>query len=179
MPTRAKTEIKNTPVKKPPQKRLAEPTPPQPNPKKESTPEQLSTALTDRSPSDTEITIAEPISPITTDEHAVDQPRKNETSERLTEDGLLLVEDPVYLKKSKPVYPRRAVKANQQGTVIVDATLNDAGLVMETKIFSSSGHELLDRAALAAVKEWQFKPASRNGSPVVSVVRIPVEFKLE
>ena len=99
--------------------------------------------------------------------------------ERFTESGLLLISDPVYLKRNKPVYPRNAIKRNQQGVVMVDATLNQHGYVIDTEVFNSSGHPLLDRSALKAVRNWQFEPAKRNGTTVLSVVRIPVEFRLD
>ena len=35
----------------------------------------------------------------------------------------------------------------------------------------------LDRAAMTAVRDWRFKPATRNGREVASVVEQPVEFR--
>lgn len=101
-----------------------------------------------------------------------------ENPERFTENGVLIITDPVFLKRVEPVYPRQAVKRQQQGTVIVDATLNETGYVVEIKIFESSGFPLLDHAALKSVKNWQFEPANHNGAAVISVVRIPVDFIL-
>ena len=45
-------------------------------------------------------------------------------------------------------------------------------------IFRSSGFSLLDNAALAAVRKWQFLPAVHNGRTVAAWVEIPVRFTL-
>ncbi|MBK8973987.1 MAG: energy transducer TonB [Hahellaceae bacterium] len=161
----------------PPKKQPAEPAPPPPVPVQEPLPERPSPEVADQAPTDTPIAEAAPSDQA--EKSAVEQTNEPVNPDRFTEEGLLLVVDPVYLKRNKPVYPRRAIKTNQEGTVIIDATLNEEGWVIDTRIFTSSGSTLLDRSALDAVKEWQFKPASRNGSPVMSVVRIPVEFRLE
>ena len=41
-----------------------------------------------------------------------------------------------------------------------------------------SGFQMLDRAAIAAVKSWHFLPAMRDGRPVSAWVEIPVRFHL-
>ena len=46
-------------------------------------------------------------------------------------------------------------------------------------LHKTSGHSLLDEAALSAVKDWKFIPAMDGNFPVQSVVRLPVRFDLK
>ena len=48
----------------------------------------------------------------------------------------------------------------------------------EINIFKSSGHRILDKAAVAAVKEWKFKSAKNNGINIGSSIEIPIRFVL-
>ena len=75
-------------------------------------------------------------------------------------------------------YPPRAIELNQQGEAIVRVRLDPAGTAIEIVLHQPSGHALLDRAALAAVREWRFLPAMRDGRPVSAWVEIPVRFHL-
>ena len=75
-------------------------------------------------------------------------------------------------------YPPRAVELNQQGEVLVRVRLDPDGSAVEVVLFRGSGFDLLDRAALAAVRGWHFLPAVRDGRPVAAWVEIPVRFHL-
>jgi protein TonB len=77
-----------------------------------------------------------------------------------------------------PVYPPRAVELNQQGEVLVRVRLDPDGVAVEIVLHRPSGFQMLDRAAVAAVKGWQFLPAMRDGRPVAAWVEIPVRFHL-
>jgi periplasmic protein TonB len=76
------------------------------------------------------------------------------------------------------VYPPRAIELNQQGEAVVRVRLDADGAAVEIVLFRGSGFELLDRAALAAVRGWHFLPAVRDGRPVAAWVEIPVRFHL-
>ena len=43
----------------------------------------------------------------------------------------------------------------------------------------SSGREILDDAAVEAVKSWTFAPATQGGNPIVGWVNVPIEFQLQ
>jgi protein TonB len=77
-----------------------------------------------------------------------------------------------------PVYPPRAVELNQQGEVLVRVRLDPEGTAVEVVLHRPSGHQMLDRAAIAAVRSWHFLPATRDGRPVSAWVEIPVRFHL-
>lgn len=77
-----------------------------------------------------------------------------------------------------PAYPPRAVELNQQGEVLVRVRLDPEGAAVEIVLHRPSGFQMLDRAAIAAVKSWHFLPAVRDGRPVSAWVEIPVRFHL-
>ncbi|MBI3268465.1 MAG: energy transducer TonB [Planctomycetes bacterium] len=77
-----------------------------------------------------------------------------------------------------PPYPARARRAGWEGAVLLDVLVGVDGACRQARILASSGHPVLDEAALRAVKEWRFEPARQAGRPVESHVELPVEFRL-
>jgi len=74
-----------------------------------------------------------------------------------------------------PVYPAEAKAAGIEGRVDVDLTINTEGRVTDARVVHSVPG--LDAAALAAVRQWEFKPP-RNGSTPVNVfytVQVPFD----
>lgn len=83
-----------------------------------------------------------------------------------------------YLRNPPPVYPRAALRKRQQGTVLVAVQVSMQGLPLRVRIDRSSGHRLLDAAALEAVRNWRFVPARRGSERVEAGVVVPVEFRI-
>jgi protein TonB len=77
-----------------------------------------------------------------------------------------------------PIYPAAALNARLQGRVVVLVTVKDDGSVGAAKIHASSGHADFDASALAAVGQWRFKPAIRNGQAVQFEILAPINFVL-
>lgn len=90
-----------------------------------------------------------------------------------------VIYDASYRHKTPPLYPQRAIELGQQGNVMLHAKVMPSGLPEEIKIVESSGHRLLDKAALAAVRTWVFEPTNINGNAIVSWVRVPVNFVIQ
>ncbi len=91
-----------------------------------------------------------------------------------------IITEPLFSRSPVPPhYPQIARKRGQQGTVWVDVFLDKRGRQLRTDIFQSSGVSPLDRAALDAVKQWQFIAHRINDIAVASHIRIPVEFSLD
>jgi protein TonB len=67
------------------------------------------------------------------------------------------------ITRVKPVYPTNAKKMDASGTVEVEITISEAGLVVEATAIS--GHIALRNAAVEAARKWVFKPAILNGVP--------------
>lgn len=82
------------------------------------------------------------------------------------------------LPPTPPAYPPRAIEFGITGTVLVRARVSPDGSTEETRLWRSSGHALLDAAALAAVRRWAFEPASVQGRRVEAWVEVPVHFHL-
>jgi protein TonB len=101
------------------------------------------------------------------------------TVEDKGKDNSTVIHEARYRQQVPPSYPRRALDLGQQGTVTLHAEVLPSGAPRELKIAKSSGHRLLDMAALAAVKKWKFEPTSVDGNAVVSWVRVPVNFVIQ
>ena len=84
-----------------------------------------------------------------------------------------------YLYRQAPRYPPRARTLGQQGMVVLHAEVLPSGFSQNLEVAVSSGHRLLDGAALAAVRKWQFVPAYAQGQPVAHWVSVPVRFTLQ
>ena len=80
------------------------------------------------------------------------------------------------IRQVRPRYPPLAVQARIQGTVILEATISELGLVEDLRVIK--GHPLLTERALEAVRQWRYKPTVLNGMPVRVVTRITVRFNL-
>ncbi len=77
-----------------------------------------------------------------------------------------------------PVYPRIARESGWEGIVLVRVTVQPDGSPDSIKVRKSSGHPVLDNAAVDAVKKWKFSPAKDGNIPIRSVVEIPINFDL-
>jgi protein TonB len=84
-----------------------------------------------------------------------------------------------YLHNPAPEYPGMSRRRGEQGRVTLKVVVNVNGEAEQIQIDQSSGFELLDKAALSAVKNWKFIPAKSNRQPVVGAVIVPVRFTLD
>ncbi len=83
---------------------------------------------------------------------------------------------PRYRDNPSPLYPDQARRRQLEGTVVLEASIGKKGKVDELVIHASSGHRLLDEAALKAVRLWLFEPGRRNGVPIPMKILVPVRF---
>lgn len=86
---------------------------------------------------------------------------------------------PLYKQNKAPVYPRKARRLGYEGIVMLKVLINEDGRVDDLTVMTSSGHRVLDRAALSAVKKWLFEPATEGGVKKKMWVKIPVRFDLK
>lgn len=84
-----------------------------------------------------------------------------------------------YLNNPKPVYPGIARRRHWEGLVVLRVYVTADGHCGEVSVQRSSSHDVLDEAALEAVKRWRFVPAKRGDVAQASWVTVPIEFQLE
>lgn len=82
------------------------------------------------------------------------------------------------LSNAPPRYPHLARRRGQEGRVVLRVEVSADGEAAAVRIQRSSGHRLLDAAAIEAVRGWRFLPAKRAGTSVAGVLDVPVSFKL-
>jgi protein TonB len=83
---------------------------------------------------------------------------------------------PALVSRVEPEYPPLAVRAQVQGVVILEAVVDRQGRVENVEILRSI--PLLDRAAIAAVRQWRYSPLLLNGRPERFVLTVTVSFSL-
>jgi|CXWL01.1.fsa_nt_gi protein TonB len=83
-----------------------------------------------------------------------------------------------YGTNSKPKYPALARSRGWQGKVLLRVRVTAEGLSEAVTIHRSSGHEVLDESAVAAVEKWRFIPAKRGNTAVACTVIVPIIFTL-
>jgi len=80
------------------------------------------------------------------------------------------------VQKVEPQYPTLARAARVQGDVVLSAVIDTNGQITNLQLVS--GHPMLVPAAIAAVKQWRYKPYLLNGQPVEVETTITVIFSL-
>lgn len=78
-----------------------------------------------------------------------------------------------------PDYPSAAKRAGQRGSVQVLVSVNALGRPIGARVIKSSGHAMLDEAALRAARSSQFFPKKILGLPAPDTVIAPYTFRIE
>lgn len=84
-----------------------------------------------------------------------------------------------YLQNPAPDYPGMSRRRGEQGRVTLKVMVDATGKAEKIELEKSSGFELLDKAAMDAVRNWKFIPASNNHQSVAGTVIVPVRFSLD
>jgi len=80
--------------------------------------------------------------------------------------------------QKKIKYPELAIKAGIEGRVIINAFVDEFGVVNRAKIFKGIQSSFITAASDALLKT-KFKPGLQRGKPVKVQVKVPVFFKLQ
>jgi protein TonB len=76
-----------------------------------------------------------------------------------------------------PYYPAAAAARGVQGRVMLRIHITAEGRVASIEVVTSTGHEMLDKAAIDAVRQWIFTPAHRAGRAIAWTTLLPVRFR--
>lgn len=87
------------------------------------------------------------------------------------------IKPPELTRRVEPIYPNAAVQARMRGVVILEAMVTTDGRVVEVKVLRSA-NLLLDAAAIAAVRQWQYQPLILNGVPQPFVLTVVLTFNI-
>lgn len=91
------------------------------------------------------------------------------------------VTPPKLLTRVNPSYPKSAREKGVQGLVVIDTSIDKQGNVTAASVLRGiEGDEgqLLAEAAVAAVKQWKWEPAQKNGRTVATTYTVTINFKL-
>lgn len=84
----------------------------------------------------------------------------------------------VLLKAVGARYPTAAMRAHQQGWVVVAFTIDPDGQTSSVKVVDAQPRRVFDRAAMDAVERYKFTPALKDGVAVSTTKQQRIEFKL-
>jgi len=78
-----------------------------------------------------------------------------------------------------PIYPEIARRRGEEGRVMLRVDVSADGMPLDVSVAGTSGHPSLDSAALSAVRQWRFIPATQAGRSVAAVADVPIRFHLD
>ena len=79
--------------------------------------------------------------------------------------------EPVY-NAPRPEYPEAARNQRLEGSGLAEIHIRPEGSVESVNMLKSTGHRILDEAAIQGFSRWRFRPHS------LKVVRIPIEYRM-
>jgi len=88
------------------------------------------------------------------------------------------IKAPALLKRVEPLYPPLAVQAHLTGVVILEASVDERGMVDDVRVLRSV-NQLLDKEAIAAVRQWQYSPLTLNGHATPFVLTVTLSFSIQ
>ena len=87
---------------------------------------------------------------------------------------------PRLVREVKPHYTAEAMRAQIQGTAVVECVVNTRGIVVQPRIIQSVDATYgLDQEAIKAALQWEFEPGTKDGKPVNVQVAIRLTFTLK
>jgi TonB family protein len=76
-------------------------------------------------------------------------------------------------------YPAAAKATHATGTAVIAYTVTAAGAVDAVHVEQSSGNPVLDQSAVACAAQWQYRPATQNGTPVAAPWKLQVHWSID
>jgi TonB family protein len=82
------------------------------------------------------------------------------------------------LSTKRPVFPRELLEKATTGKTVIELLIDEKGHAKLPRVVSASD-PAFGWAAVQAVSSWWFQPPHQNGKPVITRVRVPIDFKVE
>jgi TonB family protein len=77
------------------------------------------------------------------------------------------------------IYPDLAQRKGEEGTALLELSIDEQGRVVDAHIERSSGSAQLDAAALLSVGYWRYHPIYKDGKPVARPHwKVQVQYRL-
>jgi protein TonB len=83
------------------------------------------------------------------------------------------------LRYTAPEYPLRARVNGTGGWVDLAFDVETDGSVAHIAVLSSDPKDIFDKAAVAAVRTWRYRPAQRDGHPIEQRAQLRIRFTLQ
>ena len=87
-------------------------------------------------------------------------------------------EPPMLVRYVPPSYPALARQAGIEGTVLLRVVVGTDGKVENASVIQSDVTPAMEKAAIAAARQFLFKPAKQRTVPVRASMAVPIRFKL-
>ncbi|HXH92725.1 MAG TPA: TonB family protein [Thermoanaerobaculia bacterium] len=87
------------------------------------------------------------------------------------------VKAPVVIHRVSPLYPRLALSAHMNGTVVVECIIDKTGRIRDARVLTSSS-PMFNQSAIEAVEQWQFAPGTLYGNKIDTIFDLTVTFKV-
>ncbi len=82
------------------------------------------------------------------------------------------------LENPNPPYPAEALERGLQGRVVLEIFIDAKGAITEAKVYASSGHRILDEAAVVYARTLRCRPERSNDVPVPSRHFLPLRYTI-
>jgi TonB family protein len=115
-----------------------------------------------------------PLAPV--DDHPTSAIRRVRTVDVFALDQTITAPE-VVAYTTPPLYSDEARRRHIEGIVTIAARVGVDGRVMAPRVVNGLGFGL-DQNALVALRQWQFRPGTRGGTPAAITAEIDIEFNL-
>ncbi len=82
------------------------------------------------------------------------------------------------VKRVNPEFPSRALRTGREGYVVIEYNVNPEGKVVNPTIIESSPKHLFEKAALNAIRKWQYEAQFEDDEPDMGLARTRMSFSL-
>ena len=87
------------------------------------------------------------------------------------------IQPPRLVSRVNPAYPREVMRERIEGLVQLTVNIESDGSIGDVKVVQSLDPRL-DAAAVEAVKQWRYEPATVDGKPVRTIAKVSMAFNL-